>query len=264
MHMHLIMIKYTYLDPANLRGHRRYFLPALSPYQAVIADDNVICWGTSLNFLAFFAPQAQRSTAQHNPSFNPHKQQSQYAPISARQRKQADSVGSSQHVVEHLYSSIVFSKQTKKSKSARPTKRHNHCNHSQSGLRSLLTGILFSFSFLPKFAETANQMRRVLCIMFHEIETLVQPNESTKPAARAQGIRLIVLLEVPQLLEGRQYLASVAINSLWREVFHKKIAGDFVLISPISVSRVCRLDEASSRDAQRFLRPAMAWERRWG
>ena len=45
---------------------------------------------------------AQRSRAQHSTALNPHKQQSTYAPIRARQRKQADRVGSSQHVVEHL------------------------------------------------------------------------------------------------------------------------------------------------------------------
>ena len=74
-------------------------------------------------------------------------------------------------------------------------------------------------------------------IMCHEVATLVHPIESTKPAVRAKGIRLIALLEVPRLLEGRQYLASVAINNLWRdEALHdRKIAGDFVLMSPICV-----------------------------
>ena len=28
----------------------------------------------------------------------------------------------------------------------------------------------------------------------------------------------------------------------------------------MSVSRLCRLDKVSTRDARRFLRPAMAWE----
>ena len=42
-------------------------------------------------------------------------------------------------------------------------------------------------------------MRRVLLqqYMFHEVATLVHPIESSKPAVRAKGIRLIVLLEVP-------------------------------------------------------------------
>ena len=66
---------------------------------------NNICWETFLIFFAFFAPQAQYST-QYTP-INPHKQQSKYASIRARQRKQADRVGSSQHV-EHLYSSLYF------------------------------------------------------------------------------------------------------------------------------------------------------------
>ena len=38
--------------------------------------------------------------------------------------------------------------------------------------------------------------------MFHEVATLVHPIESSKPAARAQGIRSIVLVEVRRLLEG--------------------------------------------------------------
>ena len=99
-------------------------------------------------------------------------------------------------------------------------------------------------------------------ITFHEVATLVHPVESPKPAPRAQGIRLIVLLEVPRLLEGRPYLATVAINNLWREkaIHDKKIAGDFVLISPMSVSRLWRQDPESSRDARRFPRPAMASE----
>ena len=39
------------------------FLPPLSPAQPEIADDNIIRWGTFLNFHVFFAPQAQHSTA---------------------------------------------------------------------------------------------------------------------------------------------------------------------------------------------------------
>ena len=86
--------------------------------------------------------------------------------------------------------------------------------------------------------------------------------ESSKPEARADGFRLIVLLEVPLLLEGRPCLSSVAIDNLSRDkaVHDKKIAGDFVLISPMSLGPLCRLDQGSSRDARRFLRLAMAWE----
>ena len=85
--------------------------------------------------------------------------------------------------------------------------------------------------------------------MSHEIATLVHPIESSKPAAHAQGIRSIVLLEVPRLLEGRPYLVSVAIYKVWRDkAFQaKKTAGVFVLISPMSVSRLCRLVKESSR-----------------
>ena len=98
--------------------------------------------------------------------------------------------------------------------------------------------------------------------MFHEVATLVHPIESSKRAERAHGIRSVVLLEMPRPLEGRPYLVSAAINNLWRDkAFQaKKTAGGFVLVSPISVSRLCRLDKESSRGARRFLQPAMAWE----
>ena len=85
--------------------------------------------------------------------------------------------------------------------------------------------------------------------MFHEVATLVHPIESSKRAARAQGIRSVVLLEVPRPLEGRPCLVSAAINNLWRDkAFQaKKTAGGFVLISPMSVSRLWRLDRESYR-----------------
>ena len=72
----------------------------------------------------------KHSTAQRNQPCT--KQQSKYAPIRARQRKQADRVGESQHVERNTtaVSSItqldVFSKKTKTSESARPTKVYNH------------------------------------------------------------------------------------------------------------------------------------------
>ena len=89
----------TCIDLAHFGGHARYILPPLRPF--VVADENIISGGTFLNFFAFFAPQAQPSTAQpQHSAVNSHKQQSRYAPIRARQRKQEDRVGSSQHVVE--------------------------------------------------------------------------------------------------------------------------------------------------------------------
>ena len=58
-----------------------------------------------------------------------------------------------------------------------------------------------------------------------------------KPAARAQDIRLIVLVEVPTVHP------TVAINNSWRHnaLHDKELVGDFVLISPMSMSRLCRL-----------------------
>ena len=51
-------------------------------------------------------PYRKYSTVQHS-AVNPrNKQQSADAPIRARQRRQADGVGSRQHVVEHIYSSL--------------------------------------------------------------------------------------------------------------------------------------------------------------
>ena len=36
-------------------GHARYILPTLSPSQPVIADEEILCWGTILNLVALFA-----------------------------------------------------------------------------------------------------------------------------------------------------------------------------------------------------------------
>ena len=49
---------------------------------------------------------ARHGTAQHNQPCTKH--QSKYVPIGARQRKQADKVGESQHVVEHSNEEIEF------------------------------------------------------------------------------------------------------------------------------------------------------------
>ena len=100
-------------------------------------------------------------------------------------------------------------------------------------LGSLITGL----SFLSRFAEISRKREPNAAgptVMFHEVATLVHLMGSSKPEARAEGIRLIVLLEVPLLLGGRPFLASVAIDNLSRvkAVHDKKIAGDFGLISP--------------------------------
>ena len=82
--------------------------------------------------------------------------------------------------------------------------------------------------------------------------------ESSKPEARTEGIAL------DRAAGGALTPRGVTVpreRSLSHDkAVHKKIARDFVLISPMSVSRLCRLDKGSSRDARRFLRPAMAWE----
>ena len=65
---------------------------------------------------------ARHSTAEHS-AVNPQKQQSKFAQIRARQRTQGNRIGSSQHVVEAFVQLAVFSKRTKKSQCARPTKK---------------------------------------------------------------------------------------------------------------------------------------------
>ena len=133
-----ITIGLPYLDLAYFGGIRQYILPSLSPSQPVIADESIICWGTFLNLFAFFAPQAQHSTV------NTHKQQKQ-----VRADQSATTQAGRQRWLEPACRGAftqlaVFSKR-KKSKSARPTKIYNHCNHSQS---SLLAGVMFACKLL--------------------------------------------------------------------------------------------------------------------
>ena len=123
-----------------LGGRRRYILPSLSPSQPVIADENIICWGTFLNFYAFFAPQTQHSTAQSTPTSS-----------KATTRRSEPDKASRQSWFEPTCRRAfiaVFSKRTKNSKYARPTKISNHCNHSQTSLGVMLP---VHCSFSPSF-----------------------------------------------------------------------------------------------------------------
>ena len=90
---------------------------------------------------------AQHSTAQRSAVY-PHKQQSKYAPIRARQSNHADRVGSSQHV-EAFIRLAVFSKRTKRSKSIRPTKNYNHSQRSLADV-TLSAHCSFSPSFIMR------------------------------------------------------------------------------------------------------------------
>ena len=59
---------------------------------------------------------------------------------------------------------------------------------------------LFDGHFFSRFAEFIHKRESNAAspiIMFHEVAALVNLFESSKPEARAEGIRLIVLLEVP-------------------------------------------------------------------
>ena len=58
----------------------------------------------------------KHSTVQHS-AVNPrNKQQSKYAPIRAGQRRQADGVGSRQHVFEHIYYSSLCSQNERRNR----------------------------------------------------------------------------------------------------------------------------------------------------
>ena len=50
-----LLYKHAHLDLAYFGGHARHILPIPSPSQPVIADEEITCWGTLLNFFAFFA-----------------------------------------------------------------------------------------------------------------------------------------------------------------------------------------------------------------
>ena len=82
-------------------------------------------------------------------------------------------------------------------------------------------------------------------IMFHKVATLVDLIESSKPAARAHAVRWNVPLKVPRLLQRRPCLTVPRELSFWRDkaLHYMTIAADFVLISAMSVSRLCRVDE---------------------
>ena len=81
--------------------------------------------------------------------------------------------------------------------------------------------------------------------MFYEVATLAHLIESSKPAARVQAVRWIVPLKVPRPLKRRPCLAVPReLNFRRDKALHDiKIAGNFVLILAMSMSRLCRLDE---------------------
>ena len=67
-----------------------------------------------------------------------------------------------------------------------------------AGLKgSLLTGLLFFSRFAEISRKREPNAAGPIIIMFHAVATLVHLIESSKPEAHAEGIRLIVLLEVP-------------------------------------------------------------------
>ena len=97
--------------------------------------------------------------------------------------------------------------------------------------------------------------------MFHEVATLVHLIGSSKPEAhrgypldRAVGGALTPIgATVPRERSYRQLVAR-------RSRLRQENSWRFRIGLAMSVSRLCRLDKVSSRDARRFLQPAMAWE----
>ena len=63
--------------------------------------------------------------------------------------------------------------------------------------------------------------------------------------ARKQAVRWIVPLKAPRPLERRRFLGVLRELKFWRvKALHDmKLASDFVLISAMTVSRLCRLDK---------------------
>ena len=126
--------------------------------------------------------------------------------------------------------------------------------------RSLLTDFFFFFSFCSNFPKT-----RARCGGSHyrisrgsnarASDRIIKTSGAREgyPLDRAAGGALTPRgATVPR--------ESEAIDNLWRDkaVHGKEMASDCVLTSPMSVSRLCRLDKESSRDARLFLRPSMA------
>ena len=109
---------------------------------------------------------------------------------------------------------------------------------------SLLTGLLF-FSRFAEISPEREPNAAGPTIMCHEVATLVHPIESSKPAARAKGIHLIVLLEVPRPLEGRPYLASVARQSPLRQENSWRFRVDLADVGKSALSTTRRQRELS-------------------
>ena len=103
-----------------------YYLPASLFHFYLLEDSSFsnFCssWAFSICLRAYCRRPSTASTAQRIQPCT--KQHSKYVPIRARQRKQADRVGSSQHV-EVCVQLAVFSKRTKKNEFARPTNMYN-------------------------------------------------------------------------------------------------------------------------------------------
>ena len=132
-----------------LKGTSSVFSPTSQP---VIADGNTICWETVLNFLAFFAPQAQPALRRK-------------AAKQVRADQSATTQASRQSWLEPACRRAfiqlpAFSKRTKKSKSARPTKYKHMQTFTSSFLSWCVMLPLVNCSFSPSFLFRPCMLRR--------------------------------------------------------------------------------------------------------
>ena len=133
------------LDLAYFGGHRRYFLPPLSPSQPVIADVSIVCWGTFPNLFAVFAPQAHHSIAQHS-AVNLHKQRSQYVPITTSATTPASTQSWLEPACRRGSSRCVINTNERRNPNLLGPQKYRY-NHSQ---RSLAEVVLFYTALSPR------------------------------------------------------------------------------------------------------------------
>ena len=120
------------INLAYFGGHARHILSPLSPSQPVIADGNIICWGTFVNLFTLFSPQAQHSTAQSTRTSSKARTR---RPERGNASMQTELAGAS--MPPSIFTARCVLKTC--SKSAGPTKI---CNNSQHSLR--VAGVMLS------------------------------------------------------------------------------------------------------------------------
>ena len=108
------------------------------------------------------------STAQHS-AISPHTPDSKYAPIRVRQHRQAARVGKSQHVVEHLHSTL--------------SSQNEHRNRNVPGLQNMQ--VLTQRRWMRKgfaFSFDLNKINAICLRLFYDMYL-----------AHACGVRVVIL-----------------------------------------------------------------------